>query len=46
VHVLFIRADVAAVKVRQLYASDDGRPSEDVGEGSPMFVISCRLRAR
>jgi len=39
-HVLFIRADVAAVKVRQLYASDDGRPSEDAGEGTPMFVMS------
>ena len=39
-HVLFIRADVAAVKVRQLYASDDGRPSDDVGEGTPMFVMA------
>jgi uncharacterized protein (TIGR02246 family) len=39
-HVLFIRADVAAVKVRQLYASDDGRPSEDAGEGTPMFVMA------
>ena len=34
VHVLFIRADVAAVKVRQLYVSTDGRPSEDEGEGT------------
>jgi uncharacterized protein (TIGR02246 family) len=39
-HVLFIRADVAAVKVRQLYTSDDGRPSDDVGEGTPMFVMA------
>ena len=39
-HVLFIRADVAAVKVRQLYASDDGRPSDDAGEGTPMFVMA------
>ena len=36
-HVLFIRADVAA---RQLYISDDGRPSEDVGEGTPLFVMA------
>ncbi|MFI6456010.1 SgcJ/EcaC family oxidoreductase [Streptosporangium amethystogenes] len=35
VHVLFIRPDVAAVKVRQLYQTPDG-PSE----GSPLFVMS------
>jgi uncharacterized protein (TIGR02246 family) len=39
-HVLFIRADVAAVKVRQIYTRDDGQPSEDFGEGTPLFVMS------
>jgi len=39
-HVLFIRPDVAAVKVRQLYASTDGVPRSDEGEGSPLFVMS------
>jgi uncharacterized protein (TIGR02246 family) len=36
-HVLFIRPDVAAVKVRQRYLSLDG---ELAGEGSPMYVMS------
>ncbi|HWM74389.1 MAG TPA: SgcJ/EcaC family oxidoreductase [Nocardioides sp.] len=40
VHVLFIRPDVAAVKVRQIYKSSDGQPSESEGEGSPMFVMA------
>ena len=40
VHVLFIRADGAAVKVRQVYASSDGQPSESEGEGTPMFVMA------
>jgi uncharacterized protein (TIGR02246 family) len=40
VHVLFIRPDVAAVKVRQLYASSNGQPSADEGEGTPLFVMS------
>jgi len=40
VHVLFIRADVAAVKVRQIYTSNDGQPSEAEGEGTPMFVMA------
>jgi len=42
VHVLFIRADVAAVKVRQIYTSNDGHPSEAEaeGEGTPLFVIA------
>jgi uncharacterized protein (TIGR02246 family) len=40
VHVLFIRADVAAVKVRQVYTSRDGRPSDDEGEGTPLFVMA------
>jgi len=40
VHVLFIRADVAAVKVRQIYTSSDGQPHESEGEGSPLFVMA------
>lgn len=40
VHVLFIRADVAAVKVRQVYVSNNGQPSDDEGEGTPLFVMS------
>ena len=39
-HVLFIRADVAAVKVRQIYTSSDGRPNEAEGEGTPLFVMA------
>lgn len=39
-HVLFIRPDVAAVKVRQIYTTEDGSPSEDAGEGTPMFVMA------
>jgi len=39
-HVLFIRDDVAAAKVRQIYTSSDGRPSEAEGEGSPLFVMA------
>ena len=39
-HVLFIRADVAAVKIRQLYTSTDGERSDDEGEGTPMFVMA------
>ncbi|MGY3515978.1 SgcJ/EcaC family oxidoreductase [Micromonospora sp. PTRAS2] len=40
VHVLFIRADVAAVKVRQRYSSREGEPRTDLGEGTPMYVMS------
>jgi uncharacterized protein (TIGR02246 family) len=40
VHILFIRADVAAVKVRQIYTSNDGQPSESEGEGTPLFVMA------
>jgi uncharacterized protein (TIGR02246 family) len=40
VHVLFIRPDVAAVKVRQIYTSSDGHPSEAEGEFTPMFVMA------
>ena len=39
-HVLFIRADVAAVKVRQVYTSSNGQPHESEGEGTPMFVMA------
>jgi uncharacterized protein (TIGR02246 family) len=40
VHVLFIRADVAAVKVRQRYFSPQGEPVTELGEGTPMYVMS------
>jgi uncharacterized protein (TIGR02246 family) len=40
VHVLFIRPDVAAAKVRQVYTSNNGEPSDDEGEGTPLFVMS------
>jgi len=40
VHVLFIRPDVAAVKVRQRYFSPDGTPATELGEGTPMYVMS------
>lgn len=36
-HVLFIRPDVAAVKVVQRYFDGDGQLS---GEGSPMYVMA------
>ncbi|WBB67733.1 SgcJ/EcaC family oxidoreductase [Micromonospora sp. WMMD812] len=40
VHVLFVRADVAAVKVRQRYFSPEGEPVTELGEGTPMYVMS------
>ncbi|MDT3445696.1 MULTISPECIES: SgcJ/EcaC family oxidoreductase [unclassified Pseudofrankia] len=40
VHVLFIRPDVAAVKVRQRYLTSDGRPIEGQNEGSPLYVMA------
>jgi|SRR5690606_20895018 len=40
VHVLFIRPDVAAVKVRQRYFSPAGELLSTQGEGSPMYVMS------
>ncbi|WP_222105957.1 SgcJ/EcaC family oxidoreductase [Catellatospora sichuanensis] len=40
VHVLFIRPDVAAVKVRQRYFSPDGVLMTEQGEGTPMYVMS------
>ncbi|MBB4889637.1 uncharacterized protein (TIGR02246 family) [Streptomyces netropsis] len=38
VHVLFIRPDVAAVKVRQRYLTGDGQPIGN--EGSPLYVMA------
>jgi uncharacterized protein (TIGR02246 family) len=40
VHILFIRPDVAAVKVRQRYFSGEGELVTELGEGSPMYVMS------
>lgn len=40
VHVLFIRPDVAAVKVRQRYLSPEGDLVPELGEGTPMYVMS------
>jgi len=40
VHVLFIRPDVAAVKVRQRAVTLDGRPIEGENEGSPLYVMA------
>ena len=40
VHVLFIRPDVAAVKVRQRYFSPEGELVSELGEGTPMYVMS------
>jgi uncharacterized protein (TIGR02246 family) len=39
-HVLFIRPDVAAVKVRQRPVTLDGRPIEGQSEGSPLYVMA------
>ena len=39
-HVLFIRADVAAVKVRQRPVTLDGEPIEGQNEGSPLYVMA------
>ena len=40
VHVLFIRPDVAAVKVRQRPVTLDGRPINGQPEGSPLYVMA------
>ncbi|WP_329118289.1 SgcJ/EcaC family oxidoreductase [Streptomyces sp. NBC_01465] len=43
VHVLFLRPDVAAVKVRQRYLTLDGAPlavADGGGEGSPLYVMT------
>ena len=39
-HVLFVRPDVAAVKVRQQPVALDGTPLTGQGEGSPMYVMA------
>jgi uncharacterized protein (TIGR02246 family) len=39
-HVLFIRPDVAAVKVRQQYVTLAGEPIEGAQAGSPLYVMS------
>jgi uncharacterized protein (TIGR02246 family) len=39
-HVLFIRPDVAAVKVRQTAVSLDGVPLDGVNPGSPTYVMA------
>lgn len=40
VHVVFIRPDVAAVKIRQRPVKLDGTPITDQNEGSPLYVLS------
>jgi uncharacterized protein (TIGR02246 family) len=40
VHVLFIRPDVTAVKVRQRPVTLEGRPIEGENEGSPIYVMA------
>ena len=39
-HMLFIRPDVVAVKVRQQQVTHDGRPIPSQSEGSPTYVMS------
>ncbi len=39
-HILFIRPDVAAVKVRQQYVTLSGEPIEGAPLGSPLYVMS------
>ncbi|WP_434445228.1 SgcJ/EcaC family oxidoreductase [Lentzea sp. E54] len=39
-HVLFIRPDVAAVKIRQRPVRLDGTPLLDQNEGSPLYILS------
>jgi uncharacterized protein (TIGR02246 family) len=39
-HVLFVRPDVAAVKVRQRPVTLDGEPIEGQNEGSPLYVMA------
>jgi uncharacterized protein (TIGR02246 family) len=40
VHVLFIRPNVAAVKVRQRPVTLDGQPIEGEDEGTPLYVMA------
>ena len=37
---LFIRPDVAAVKVRQRYLTLDGEPMTGDNEGAPLYVMA------
>jgi uncharacterized protein (TIGR02246 family) len=39
-HVVFVRPDVAAVKVRQRPVTLDGRPIEGESEGSPLYIMA------
>jgi len=39
-HVLFVRPDVAAVKVRQRPVTLDGEPIEGQKEGSPLYIMA------
>jgi uncharacterized protein (TIGR02246 family) len=49
-HILFVRADVAAVKVRQIYSSNQrakaqalgfaSKPNDAEGEGTPLFIMA------
>ena len=39
-HVLFVRPDVAAVKVRQRPVTLDGEPIEGQNEGSPLYIMA------
>ncbi|MFD4669473.1 SgcJ/EcaC family oxidoreductase [Lentzea sp. NPDC058450] len=39
-HVLFIRPDVAAVKIRQRPVRPDGTLITDENEGSPLYILS------
>jgi hypothetical protein len=39
-YVLFIRSDVAAVKVRQRPVTLDGAPIDGQNEGSPLYVMA------
>lgn len=39
-HVVFIRPDVAAVKIRQRPVKPDGTVIPDQNEGSPLYVLS------
>jgi uncharacterized protein (TIGR02246 family) len=40
VHVLAIRPDVVAVKVRQRYFTRAGEPADEEGEGTPLYVMT------
>ncbi|MPY61932.1 SgcJ/EcaC family oxidoreductase [Streptomyces spongiae] len=40
VHIEFLRPDVAAVKVRQVYHAPEGDAAEGDGEGAPLYVMT------